>query len=128
MSLEDNLKPSIVLVSPSDLEEEIKKIEEEIKSHEQIDVDFQKKIHEEIDNISKSLSWLKIAESQGVWKSKTCKHVSNDTCNAWNISDPEKLGIPVDVIIFNQDGSKKVSVNKFPGLCITCPLYEPKRA
>jgi hypothetical protein len=128
MSVEENLKPSVILVSPSELEEEIKKIEEEIKSHEQLDVDLFKKIQEELNGINKAISWLRIAESQGIWKSKTCKHVINDSCNAWNISDPEKVGIPTDVISFNQDGTKRVVVSKFPGLCIACPLYEPKRS
>ncbi len=128
MSVEENLKPSVVLVSTSELEEEIKRIEEEIRSHEQLDLDSLKKIHEELNNINKAISWLRIAESQGVWKSRTCKHAANETCNAWNISDPEKVGIPSDVISFNQDGTKRVLVSKFPGLCIACPLYEPKRA
>jgi hypothetical protein len=128
MSLEESLKSSVVLISPSDIEESVKKIEEEIKSHEQIDIDFQKKIQEELDKIRSTLSWLKIAESQGVWKTKTCRHAIDGVCEAWNISDPGKLGIPQEVISVNQDGTKRVVVAKFYQICITCPLYEPRRS
>ncbi|ARM75738.1 hypothetical protein [Acidianus manzaensis] len=127
MSVEDSLKPSVILVSPSDIEENVKKIEEEIKNHEQLDLDSQKKIQEEIDKIWKSLGWFKIAESQGIWKSKTCRHGTQGSCEAWNISDPSKLGIPEDAISVAQDGTKRVITAKFYQLCISCPLYEPRR-
>ncbi|AWR97095.1 hypothetical protein DFR86_05635 [Acidianus sulfidivorans JP7] len=127
MSVEDGLKPSVILISPSDIEENVKKLEEEIKNHEQIDIESQKKIQEEIDNIWKSLAWLKIAESQGMWKSKTCRHSNQGSCEAWNISDPSRLGIPEDAITTAQDGSKRVVIAKFYQLCISCPLYEARR-
>lgn len=127
MSLEESLKPSVVLVSPSDIEESVKKIEEELKVYEQSNAEFQKKLQGEIDSLWKSLSWLKVAESQGMWKSKTCRHNNQGLCEAWNISDPAKLGIPEDSISVSQDGVKKVLVTKFFHICIACPLYEPRR-
>lgn len=127
MSLEDSLKPSVVLISPSDIEESVKKIEEELKTHEQLDLDTQKKIQEELDKISKSISWLRVAESQGMWKSKTCRHGTQGSCEAWNISDPIKLGIPEEAVSVSQDGTRRVVISRFFQICIACPLYEPRR-
>ncbi|NON61967.1 hypothetical protein [Acidianus sp. RZ1] len=124
---DEELSSTIILTSTSELESEIKKIEEEIKTHEQFDIDSQKKVLEELERVKKSISWLKIAESQGIWKSKTCRHGISGSCDAWNVSDPIKLGIPEDAVNTNQDGSKRVSINKFYSICITCPLYEANR-
>ncbi|MEM0362622.1 MAG: hypothetical protein QXH75_02260 [Sulfolobaceae archaeon] len=125
---EENLKPSVTLLSTSELEEEIKNLSEELKKIKNSNDDEHKKIYDSISNLARSLAWLNISKSQGVWKSKTCKHSVNFVCQAWNISDEEKLGIPSDFISVNQDGSKKVIVSKFPEICISCPLYEARRS
>ncbi len=127
-SIEENLKPNIVVLSTSDLEEEIKGIVEEFKKYKLDNEEEHKKIGEVLSTIVKLTSWINLAKSQGVWKSKTCKHSINFICEAWNISDPEKLGIPSDAISTTQDGNKKVIVGKFSDICIVCPLYEGRRS
>ncbi|MDT7875564.1 MAG: hypothetical protein RXQ80_03955 [Sulfolobaceae archaeon] len=124
---EETLKPSIVLVSTSELEEEVKKVEEKLKSLEDSHNKEFEKIKAEIDTLHTLTSWLNIAKSQGLWKSRTCKHVINDACVAWSIAEPEKVGIPSDAVVVTENGSKKVVVTKFFEICITCPLYEPKK-
>ncbi|MCY0850191.1 hypothetical protein [Sulfuracidifex metallicus] len=127
-TLEENLKPSIVLLSASDLELELKELKEEIKSlRDNNDVDHSR-LNEKIDNVAKSITWLNIARSQGMWKSRTCRHMENDACSAWNVNEPEKLGIPAEAVTLEQTGIKRISVLKFPELCIACPLYEAKRS
>ncbi|QGR17121.1 hypothetical protein D1869_07930 [Sulfurisphaera ohwakuensis] len=124
---EETLKPNIVLISASDLENEIKQLEDKIKQiNNNNNIEFEK-IKSELDKLHTITGWLNIAKSQGIWKSKTCRYVNNDSCSAWSISEPEKLGIPQDAIFVTENGSKKVVVAKFPELCITCPLYEPKK-
>ncbi|QGA55070.1 hypothetical protein GFS03_11035 [Sulfolobus sp. E5-1-F] len=125
---EDNLKPNIVLLSTSDLEQEIRQLTEELKSMKDDNEEEHKKIYVMIDNIARTLNWINIAKSQSIWKSKTCKHAINFVCQAWNISDENKLGIPSDVIVVNNDGTKRVVVSKFSEICIACPLYEPRRS
>ncbi|BFH74432.1 hypothetical protein SJAV_23760 [Sulfurisphaera javensis] len=124
---EETLKPNVVLISASDLESEIKQLEEKVKQINDTNIQEFEKIKSEIDKLHTLTSWLVIAKSQGIWKSKTCRHVINDSCSAWSISEPEKLGIPQDAVFVTENGSKKVVVAKFPELCITCPLYEPKK-
>jgi len=124
---EETLKPNIILISASDLENEIKQIDEKLNQVNENNLHEFEKIRSEIDKLHTLTSWLAIAKSQGVWKSKTCRHVINDACSAWSISEPEKLGIPQDSIFVTENGSKKIIVAKFPELCITCPLYEPKK-
>lgn len=124
---EETLKPSIVLISASDLENEIHQLNEKLNQLNENNSHEFEKIKSEIDKLHTLTSWLAIAKSQGIWKSKTCRHVVNDTCSAWLISEPEKLGIPQDAVFVADNGSKKVVVSKFPELCIVCPLYEPKK-
>lgn len=126
-TVEESLKPNIVLVSASDLENEIKQLNERINQISENNVHEFEKIKSEIDKLHTLTSWLAIAKSQGIWKSKTCRHIVNDTCSAWSINEPEKLGIPQDAVLAIENGTKKVVVAKFPELCITCPLYEPKK-
>jgi hypothetical protein len=127
ISNEDTLKNNVVLISASDLEEEIKEIREKIKNLNDSTSQEFNNVKSQLDRLFTITSWLNIARSQGLWKAKTCRHVFNDTCNAWSISEPEKLGIPQDAIVVLENGSKKVVVAKFSDICITCPLYEPKR-
>ncbi|WP_256201672.1 hypothetical protein [Sulfuracidifex metallicus] len=55
-TLEENLKPSIVLLSASDLELELKELKEEIKSlRDNNDIDHSR-LNEKIDNIAKSIT------------------------------------------------------------------------
>ena len=124
---EETLKPNIALISTSDLENEIKQLSEKINQVSENNSHELEKIKSEIGKLYTLTSWLAIAKSQGIWKSKTCRYVVNDACSAWNISEPEKLGIPQDAIFVAENGSKKVNVAKFPELCIVCPLYEPKK-
>jgi len=128
MSVEDNLKPSIAIISPSDVEVEVKKIEEELHAHQQLEGEKIKSILDDVKKLWDFISWLRIAEAQGVWKAKTCRHSINDRCQAWNISDPDRVGLPPDVVQVNQDGTKNVWVGKYPHFCIACPLYEAKRS
>ncbi|AAK40463.1 hypothetical protein SULI_05515 [Saccharolobus solfataricus] len=125
---EDNLKPNIVLLSTSDLEQEIRQLTEELKNVKDNNNEEHKKLYALVDNITRTLNWINIAKSQGIWKSKTCKHAINFVCQAWNISDESKLGIPSDVIVINDDGTKRVVVSKFSEICIVCPLYEARRS
>lgn len=127
-TLEENLKPSIVLLSTSDLEIEVRELKEQIRNLKENDDVEHTKITEKIDELARGLAWLNIAKSQGMWKSRTCRHMENDACSAWNVNEPEKLGIPADAVTLEQNGSKRISVLKFPELCISCPLYEAKRA
>ncbi|MDT7861216.1 MAG: hypothetical protein RRA45_03220 [Saccharolobus sp.] len=127
-SIDENLKPNVVVLSTSDLEEEIKGINEELKKFKGENEEEHRKIYEILSNLSKMLNWINVAKSQAIWKSKTCKHSVNFTCQAWNISDEEKLGIPSEAIVINQDGTKKVIVSKFPDICMICPLYEARRS
>ena len=124
---EETLKPNIILISASDLENEIKQINEKLNQVNENNLHEFEKIKSEIDKLHTLTSWLAIAKSQGIWKSKTCRYVTNDTCSAWSISEPEKLGIQQDAIFVTENGSKKIIIAKFPELCITCPLYEPKK-
>ncbi len=127
-TLEENLKPSIVLLSASDLELEVKELKEQVRNlRDNNDADHTK-LHEKIEEITKGLAWLNIAKSQGMWKAKTCRHMENNACSAWNVNEPEKLGIPADAVTLEQNGVKRVSVARFPELCISCPLYEAKRS
>ncbi|MEL9969302.1 hypothetical protein [Metallosphaera sp.] len=127
MSIEDNLRPSVMLISPSDIEEDIKKLQDKLKSHEELELNDITKLKEDAQKLWDFVSWLKVAQVQGVWKSKTCRHSINGRCNAWNISDPEKIGLTPDKID-ESDNSKRVIVDKFPNLCVACPLYEAKRS
>ncbi|WP_338599647.1 hypothetical protein V6M85_10340 [Sulfolobus tengchongensis] len=127
-SIEDNLKPNVILLSTSDLEQEIRQLAEELKNIKNSNDEEHKKIYTIIDNLTRNLTWINVAKSQGIWKSKTCKHVLNFACQAWNISDENKLGIPNEAIIINDDGTKRVVVSKFPEICIVCPLYEARRS
>ncbi|AEB94280.1 hypothetical protein [Metallosphaera cuprina] len=127
MSIEDNLRPSVMLISPSDIEEDIKKLQDKLKSHEELELNDIAKLKEDAQKLWDFVSWLKVAQVQGVWKSKTCRHSINGRCNAWNISDPEKIGLTPDKID-ESDNSKRVIVDKFPNLCVACPLYEAKRS
>ena len=124
---EETLKPNIILISSSDLENEIRQLNEKLNQVNENNLHEFEKIKSEIDKLHTLASWLAIAKSQGIWKSKTCRYVVNDTCSAWSISEPEKLGIPQDAVIVTENNSKKVVISKFPELCITCPLYEPKK-
>jgi hypothetical protein len=128
MSSEDVLNPNITLISTSELEAELKNLLEYFKSLKYENEEEHKKIIERVFAIETTLKWLNIAKSQGAWKSKTCRHVTNGICNAWNISDPNKLGIMDDAIYISTDGTKRVIVNKFYEICITCPLYESKKS
>ncbi|AHC51738.1 hypothetical protein SUSAZ_07155 [Sulfolobus acidocaldarius SUSAZ] len=123
---EDGLKPTIVLVSASELEEEVRKLSDKVNNLVTDSRAQNEELKTEINNIKSLISWLSIARSQGLWKAKTCKHSVNEKCNAWNISDPEKLGIPQEYVSEGENGSKKVLVGKFSEICITCPLYDPK--
>ncbi len=78
-------------------------------------------------SLERELSWRNVAKSQGIWKSKRCSHAVTGTCDAWHINEPDKLGIPSEAVI-ETEGRKRVSVTKFPELCIVCPLYEPLRS
>ncbi|MEM3347038.1 MAG: hypothetical protein QXR57_02295 [Metallosphaera sp.] len=127
MSIEDNLRPSVMLISPSDIEEDIKKLQDKLKSHEELELNDITKLKEDAQKLWDFVSWLKVAQVQGVWKSKTCRHSINGRCNAWNISDPEKIGLTPDKID-ESDNTKRVIVDKFPNLCVACPLYEAKRS
>ncbi|MEM3357724.1 MAG: hypothetical protein QXK17_01985 [Metallosphaera sp.] len=127
MSIEDNLRPSVMLISPSDIEEDIKKLQDKLKSHEELELNDIAKLKEDAQKLWDFVSWLKVAQVQGVWKSKTCRHSINGRCNAWNISDPEKIGLTPDKID-ESDNTKRVIVDKFPNLCVACPLYEAKRS
>ncbi|QKQ99707.1 hypothetical protein GWK48_04255 [Metallosphaera tengchongensis] len=126
MSVEENLKPSILLISPSDIESDIKKIEEELKIIHNDSDDKILKLKEDVQRLWNFVEWLKIAQVQGIWKSKTCRYSDNGKCNAWNVNEPEKLGLPSEVIEVDSNSSKHVIVDKFPNFCIACPLYEAK--
>lgn len=117
---EETLKPSVTLISASEIENELKNALNEFNEKH-------KQLEDKITSLEKFISWLNVAKAQGLWKAKTCKYSNQEACEAWNISEPEKLSIPQDVIIFKQDGTKRVAVLKFPEFCVTCPLYEPKR-
>ncbi|BCU71305.1 hypothetical protein [Stygiolobus caldivivus] len=125
---EDTLKNNVVLISASDLEEEIKELKDKLKGINDSTTQEFNSIKSELDKLFTITSWLNIARSQGMWKAKTCRHVFNDTCNAWSVAEPEKLGIPQDAVVVQENGSKKIVVAKFSDLCITCPLYEPRKA
>ncbi|AWR99620.1 hypothetical protein [Metallosphaera hakonensis] len=128
MSIEDNLKPSIMLISPTDIEGDIKKLEEQLRFHQEQESNNVQKVKEELQKIWETLSWLKIAEVQGVWKSKTCRHSLNGRCNAWNVSEPERIGLSQDMVEIGNDNTRHVIVERFPNFCIACPLYEVKRS
>ncbi|BCS91815.1 hypothetical protein [Metallosphaera javensis (ex Sakai et al. 2022)] len=128
MSVEDNLKPSIMLISPTDIELDIKRLEEQLKVHQDQESDNVQKIREDIQRLWDFVSWLKIAQVQGVWKSKTCRHSVNGRCNAWNVSEPERIGLSSEYVEAGGDNVKHVVVEKYPHFCITCPLYEAKRS
>ncbi|MEM4911826.1 MAG: hypothetical protein QXJ81_03225, partial [Metallosphaera sp.] len=83
MSIEDNLRPSVMLISPSDIEEDIKKLQDKLKSHEELELNDIAKLKEDAQKLWDFVSWLKVAQVQGVWKSKTCRHSINGRCNAW---------------------------------------------
>ncbi|MEM0113791.1 MAG: hypothetical protein QW253_04280, partial [Metallosphaera sp.] len=101
--------------------------QDKLKSHEELELNDIAKLKEDAQKLWDFVSWLKVAQVQGVWKSKTCRHSINGRCNAWNISDPEKIGLTPDKID-ESDNSKRVIVDKFPNLCVACPLYEAKRS
>jgi len=124
MATEEVLNTTITLVSISELEGEIKNLNDNIKSLKEENSEEHKKILQKLELIEK---WLTLAKSQGSWKSKTCKYANNGVCGAWNISDPTRIGIPEDAIYIAPDGSRRVIVSKYYELCITCPLYEVKR-
>lgn len=92
--------------------------------------EFKRRADTSINNISSKIPSLvtlsTITLSQGVWKSKTCRHNGGGVCGAWNISDPERTGVPKEAVVPGQQGNK-ISVSKFPELCVACPLYESIR-
>lgn len=51
MSVEDNLKPSIMLISPTDIELDIKRLEEQLKVHQDQESDNVQKIREDIQRL-----------------------------------------------------------------------------
>lgn len=36
--------------------------------------------------------------------------MENDACSAWNVNEPEKLGIPAEAVTLEQTGIKRISV------------------
>ncbi|BBD73899.1 hypothetical protein HS1genome_2288 [Sulfodiicoccus acidiphilus] len=135
-ALEESLYSSVSLVSASELESELSALKEQIKALKEVmerqqgDLSGSKATLEKLESmvlqLERELSWRAVAKSQGLWKSRRCKHVNSGICGAWHVSEPEKLGVPQDAVEIT-DGAKRVSVIKFPDLCIACPLYEPRR-
>mgnify|MGYP001772531098 CR=1 FL=1 len=128
MSVSDEVfKPSIVLVSVSDLEGEVKKLADELKALKEEGRVREETIIKRVETLERSLSWLNVIRAQAVWKSRSCRHSVNGVCEAWHVADPEKIGIPVDAVVVTEGPYKKISLTKFPELCATCPLYEARK-
>ncbi|MEM0173205.1 MAG: hypothetical protein QXV69_04230 [Sulfolobaceae archaeon] len=124
MSVEEVLNTNVTLISASELESEVRNLAENLRSLKEENTEEHKKILQRLEVIEK---WLSLAKLQGSWKSRTCKHVNNGICNAWNISDPVRIGIPEDAVYTPPDGTKRVIVTKYYDICITCPLYESRK-
>jgi hypothetical protein len=124
---EEVFKPNIVLVSVTDLETEVKSLKAEVEKVK----DDSKRTHDDIvkrvEALEKSVSWLTVVRSQAIWKSKTCRYANNGVCDAWNVSEPDKVGVPNDAVVAVDGPYKKVNLNKFPEICAVCPLYEMKK-
>ena len=128
MSVSDEVfKPSIVLVSVSDLEGEVKKLADEIRALREEGRVKEESIVKRVESLERSLSWLNVVRAQAVWKSKSCRHSVNGICEAWHVTDPEKIGIPGDAVVQTEGPYKKISLMKFPEICATCPLYEARK-
>ena len=133
----EKLKADVILVSASTLQKEIEEVKAEIaKQRELIDLqvstdeEYKLKLNEKIESVSNKLSnvdvilnWFNLAKSQSVWKAKTCRHNDGRVCRAWNVSDPESVGIPPSYLE-ESDGVKRISTLKFPLICLSCPLHE----
>ena len=124
---EELIKPSIVLVSVSDLEGEVRRLAEEVKALREEKRLSDEGISKRFETIERSLAWLNVMRAQAVWKSRTCRHSVNGVCEAWHITEPEKIGIPADAVIPADGQYKKVNLTKFPEICASCPLYEARK-
>jgi hypothetical protein len=124
---EEPFRTNIVLVSVTDLESEVKSLKAELDKVKE----DQRKVSEEaakrIEGLERALSWLNVERSQAVWKSRTCRYANNGICDAWNVSDPERVGVPKDAVIAVEGPFKKVDLQKFPEICAVCPLYEVRK-
>ncbi|MGC9106023.1 MAG: hypothetical protein ACP5HQ_06340 [Thermoprotei archaeon] len=124
---EEVFKPNIVLVSVTDLETEVKSLKAEVEKVKDDNRRAHDDIVKRIEALEKSVSWLTVVRSQAIWKSKTCRYANNGICDAWNVSEPDKVGVPNDAVVAVDGPYKKVNLNKFPEICAVCPLYEMKK-
>ncbi len=124
---EDLIKPSIVLVSVSDLEGEVRKLAEELRSIREEKRASDESLVKRIESIERAIAWLNVVKAQAIWKSKTCRHSSNGVCEAWHIAEPEKIGIPPNAVVQAEGPYKKVNLAVFPEICASCPLYEARK-